>query len=357
MNVGIIGAGAISGIYLENMIHKYSNIHVSAICANHLERAQIKAEKYVIKACTLDEMLQDKDIDLCVVLTPVDKHYEIIRKVLLAGKHAYTEKTISQTTTQAKELLKIATEKNLYLGSAPDTFLGAAVQTAKKAIEDNLIGEIYSFSISINRKNDLLTALYPFLCMPGAGVLRDYQVYYLTALLYLLGPVRRTCAFVKAPVLSREDKIPGTRDYGKTVETPNESVVSAVLELENGIVGTIQQNHETIKTDLAEFNIYGRNGILKLSNANYFGGEVRLLKDVPDLKEDVDIPPIETILEPVNDFSGNARGIGVSEMVSAYLEGRTIKASKELAYHVLEVLESMEKSSKDGTMETIDSRF
>ena len=133
IETGIIGAGAISDIYLKNLTGLFDCFDVRAVCARHLERAQIRAEQYGISACTLEEMLADPEIRLVVVLTPVDTHFEIIRRALLAGKHVYTEKTIAETTQQARELCALADERGLYLGSAPDTFLGTCFQTARNA--------------------------------------------------------------------------------------------------------------------------------------------------------------------------------------------------------------------------------
>lgn len=349
MNIGVIGAGAISGIYLKNMSEMFPNLHPVSICANHIENAQAKAKNFGLKAYTLDEMLKDPEVDLCVVLTPVDQHYPIIKKVLLSGKHAYTEKTISESTLQAEELCNLADSMGLYLGSAPDTFLGAAIQTARKAMDDGLVGDVNSFSISINRSNDLLAALFPFLRLPGSGVLRDYMVYYLTALISVLGPAKRVAGCVREVYPERLNSIPGTKNYGEVIKTPNESVVTAMLELENGVTGTIHQNHETMKYDLAQFNIFGRKGVLCLSNPNLFGGEIKILKDIPGLKEDLEITPITTVLEPVNIYTNNSRGLGVSEMVASIMNGKKNRASKELAVHVLDILECIEESSRTGT--------
>lgn len=118
-------------------------------------------------------------------------HYELIKKALLAGKHVYTEKTMTDEVNKAKELVELAEEKGLYLGSAPDTFLGAALQTARRAIDDGILGEIHSFAISANRNNDLLLSVFSFLRQPGGGILYDYGVYYLTALTSLFGSVKR----------------------------------------------------------------------------------------------------------------------------------------------------------------------
>ena len=182
---GIIGAGVISDIYLKNLTSKFDNLYVKSICDMNPERAQIRAETYGIAAVTKEQMLNDPEIDIVVNLTPVFAHYDVIKEALLHGKHVYTEKTITDQLEKSAELLAIAKEKNLYLGSAPDTFLGAALQTARAAIDAQIVGEINSFAISGNRCNNILLPLYYILRKPGGGLILDYTVYYVTALVFL----------------------------------------------------------------------------------------------------------------------------------------------------------------------------
>lgn len=191
LKVGVVGAGAISDIYLKNMTECYDNLEVKSICANHMESAQKKAQVYGIAAVTMDEMLADPEIDMIVNLTPASVHYDIIKAALLHGKHVYTEKTITDDVEKSAELTRLAREKGLYFGSAPDTFMGAAYQRARAFIEEGFLGEITSFSISGNRNNDMLLSAYAFLREPGGGIVCDYGVYYVTALVSLLGPVKR----------------------------------------------------------------------------------------------------------------------------------------------------------------------
>ena len=354
-NVGIVGAGAISGIYLENMINRFGNINPIAISSAHLKSAAEKAEKFGLEACTPDEMFARDDIDIIVNLTPVSEHYGIVKKALLAGKNVYTEKTIAETVEQAKELCAIAEEKGLYLGSAPDTFLGSSWQGARKVLDDGEIGDVNSFSISINRNNDFLTGIFPFLRLPGAGALRDYEVYYVTALVSLLGPVSRVGAFVRSPYTERLNNVPETKNYGETICTPNESVVTAILELESGVTGTIHHNQESLKPDRADFAVYGRKGILMLGNPNYFGGTARILQDPEIIRRGVEQDPTVKAVAPGNEFSENSRGLGVAEMAAAISAGQKNRASKELALHVLDILESIELSGKTGEMADVRS--
>ena len=155
MRVGVIGAGAISDIYLQNMIHRFDQLEVVSVAAKHRENARKKAAQYGLEDCTVEEMLADPRIEMVVILTPVGTHYDLIKAALLAGKHVYTEKTITDDLAQAEELLALSEEKQLYLGSAPDTFLGAAWQTAKAVIDEGRLGEIHSFAITANRNNDI----------------------------------------------------------------------------------------------------------------------------------------------------------------------------------------------------------
>jgi len=341
IRTGVIGAGAISGIYLTNLKNTFDCFDLAGVAANHIESARKKADEFGIKAYTVEEMLADESIKLVIILTPVGSHYDLIRRALSAGKHVYTEKTITENTEQAADLIRLAEEKNLYLGSAPDTFLGTAFQTARKAIDDGKIGEINSFSIAITRNNDILTAYFPFLRQPGAGALRDYLVYYLTALVSLLGPVESVSAFVKAPYKTRMNNVPETKGYGEEIETPNESVIAASVQLKNGIVGTIMENNETIGADRADFAFYGTKGVLLLGNPNMFG-------QLPKIEE-----PSE--LEAEGFYSENSRGLGPAEMVHAIFENRKHRASEKIAYHVLEVIEAMEEAEKNRTVVRIES--
>ena len=353
MRVGIIGAGAISDIYLKNMIHEFDQLQVIAIASTSIENAKKKADEYGIEACTVDEILSNPQIDMVVNLTPVGAHYELIRASLLAGKHVYTEKTITDDVEKARELLELANEKKLYLGSAPDTFLGAAWQTARMAIDEGTLGEIHSFAISGNRNNDLLLSIFAFLRQPGAGIVCDYGVYYLTALVSLLGPVARVGGIVGRPYPTHRNIMPMSPEFGKIMDTPNESQVSAVLQLKNGICGTLHIDADNNSMDNAFFAIYGTKGILYLTDPNQFGGSVKFLPNSMDPRNPV--KPIELL--NFSKYDGNSRGIGPAEMADAIFQGCKNRASKEMAYHVLEVLAGILQGGDKGSFINITSTF
>lgn len=353
IRVGVIGAGAISDIYLANMTGMFSDrLQVTRISARRLENAQKKAEQYGLTACTTEELLAAPDVDLAVILTPVGTHGTLIRQALEAGKHVYTEKTLTDNLEEAAVLVKLAREKGLYLASAPDTFLGSALQTARKAVDEGLLGEIHSFAVSANRNNDVLLSLFSFLRQPGAGIIYDYAVYYMTALVSLLGPVARVGSIIGHPYPSHVNILPQSPDYGKTMDTPNESQISAVIQLRSGVTGTFHIDADCNMQDQAYFTLYGTKGILYLSDANQFGGSVRYL---PDMNLETREPGEMKELEPFPRYQENARGVGPWDLAGAIREGRPCRASGEMAYHVMEALTAMLLGGEEGAFRDIQS--
>lgn len=349
--VGVVGAGAISDIYLKNMINRFDNLYVKSICAAHIENAQKKAQEYRIQAVTMEEMYNDPEIRMIVNLTPAHVHYDVIKRALEHGKHVYTEKTLTDDINKSAELVRLAKEKGLYLGSAPDTFMGAALQTARSAIDSGMLGEIHSFAVSANRNNDILLSLFDFLRKPGGGIVCDYAVYYVTALVSLLGPVARVGSIVGYPYPTHVNCVPGTPLYGQTMDTPNESQVNAVLQFENGVTGTFHIDADSVMEDQAYFTIYGTKGILMLTDPNQFGGQVRFLPNTPNPADRQEV----SVLQSVNEYSDNSRGIGPADLADTILNGTPLRPSAEMAYHVHEVLNAMLEGGTSGGFTDIRS--
>ena len=350
MKTAVIGCGVISEIYLKNMTTAFDNLEVVACCDLDREKAEKRAAQFGIPSRSLEDIITDSSIGLVIVLTPAPAHYGLIKKALMAGKHVYTEKTMTIDLEQARELLQLANEKHLYLGSAPDTFLGASLQKAAELIQQGVLGEITSFQVCSNRNLDNLASRYTFLRMPGGGICHDYGVYFLTALVSLLGSMDSVAAVVENRKPIRYNVVANSPDFGKPFNSPNESQVSAILRTKSGVTGTFTLNSESLHADLCVFTIYGTQGILKLANPNFFGGNLVLFKMGPrSLVEDV----VENDLP----YADNNRGLGPSEMVDAIREGRPSKASKELAFHVLDIIEQIIHSSKTGRFEKISSEY
>ena len=341
VKTAVIGCGAISDIYLTNMTGKYATLDVVACCASHRENAEKKAAQYGIRAASTDEILHDPEVELIVALTPAPSHYELVKKALLAGKHVYTEKPIATELRQAQELLALAKEKGLLLGSAPETFMGSAIQTARNALDEGLIGEITSFHVVANRDLTVLASLFRFLRQPGGGIAYDYGVYYLTALVSLLGPMDRVYAQVGNHSRVRRNVIPDSPDFGQEYIYDNEAQVNAVLTAKSGVVGTFSLNGDSAATDQGYFTIHGTKGILRLGDANQFGGEIAYMPD--DF-----FHPVWQTLEPVSALADNCRGVGVAELAKCIREGGEPLSSGNMACHVLDIVEKIMESGKSG---------
>ena len=351
MRVGVVGAGIISEIYLTNMIRRFDNLEVAAIGSAHMDSARRRAGQFGIEARTFDDMLSDPAIEMIVNLTPTPAHEDIIRRSLLAGKHVYTEKTLTGSHETAFALRELAAQRGLWLGSAPDTFLGAALQTARKAIDDGLLGEVHSFAIAANRDNRLLTSFYRFLNLPKGGVGYDYAVYHLTALVSLLGPVRQAAASVRTPYPTHIDKNPAFPTFGQPIPTPNESQIMGILKLQSGAAGTIHFNNDSAMADQALFAIYGTGGILWIPDPNTFGGAVTFLPAGKDFED----RPQPRVLPCPFDFGDNSRGLGPAEMAAAIRANRPCRASADMACHVLEVIDALVESGEKNAFIDIRS--
>lgn len=345
MKVAVIGCGMISSIYLTNMIHTFPNLEVVACCARSEESAQRRAAEFGIEARSYEQILEDPSIQMVVVLTPVPSHYELIRAALLSGKHVYTEKTMTHKLPLARDLVELARERGLYLGCAPDTFLGAAWQTARASVDNGILGEVTSFHMSRNVCLDKNLCKYLFLRQPGGGICYDLGVYYLTALVNLLGPIHSVCAVVENRKPIRIGCVEDGADFGKPYEYNNEAQLSAILRTESGVTGTFVLNGESIGSNQHQFSLFGTQAVLNLPDPNNFGGEVTLIRSKTDVQT----------LEHRLPYTQNSRGIGPSELAQAICQGRKNRASDQLALHVLDVIECMVESSKAGSFVKVET--
>ncbi len=354
MTVGVIGTGMICRIYIENIAQRFEIVELKAVADISIEKAREVADQYGVKACTVDELMEDPGIDIILNLTPPSVHYDIMKRALLSGKHVYTEKTFTMNTREAAELVALAEEKGLMIGSAPDTFFASWVQNARAIIDSGRLGRITSFAMVGNRDNDRMLGAMPYMNKPGGGVLLDYCVYYLTVLINLLGPVKDVSAKILAPYRQHVNNFPDSPTYGQVIDTPNESQLYSVLEMENGVTGTLSINADSCFFDQTYFAIYGSKGILYLGCPDWFNGELSIYENTYDF-ENAD-RPVRVKIEDPYAFKTNSRGVGLADMAWARLEGREPRVNGERCYHVLEIEERMmESSEKNGVFVEVRS--
>lgn len=348
VKTAIIGCGSISAIYMESFTSgKFSIIDLVACCDMDAARMQQSAERFGIRAMTLDELLNDDSIEFVVNLTTPAAHYPLTKRALHAGKHVFSEKMIAVELEEGVELVALANEKGIYLGVAPDTFLGASVQTAKYIVDKGLIGTPVSCRASVSRNYGIYGEFLPHLYKKGAGIGFDMGGYYLTALAAILGPLRRVSAFTAISQKQRVNTRVGAPMFEQryALEVPN--VLAAAMQYENGVLGTLHMNSDSIIDERTNLEIYGTDGIVLMGNPNVFGAPVYLQK--------TNTAPVAFPL--THGFAENSRGLGAAEMAWSIRAGRNHRTSKEMAFHVFETMHGIMTSAESGTPHVMQSTF
>lgn len=348
VKTAVIGCGAISDIYLKNMTTAFEILEIAGCCDLNEALAKQAAEEYHIAVLSMEEILNDPEIEMVVNLTGPGAHYTVIKSLLEHGKHVYTEKVLSANIEEARELVELAKEKQLYLGSAPDTFLGAGIQTAKYLVDAGMIGKVTSCVAVLQRDARLLAEKFPYTARSGGGIGIDVGIYYSTALVSVLGNAEEVCGMsgIMDPV--QQHYFVTRDDFGKDYEQESETYLSGTVRFESGCIGTLHFNSRSIRTEKPYVAFYGTQGILLLEDPNCFGGDVKLIMK----------GQTEPVIFPhTHGYEGNARGLGAAEMAWALRNGRTPRANGEMALHALEILTGIVESGKSRRFYTMQSRF
>ena len=359
VKTAVVGCGMISNIYIKNLKHLFSIIDLAAVADINRAAAEEKAQTYgVDRVMTIDEVASSPDIELVINLTPAFAHYSIIRQMLEAGKHVWTEKVMTVTVKEAKELCALADRKGLYLGVAPDTVLGAGLQTARRALDTGMIGAVTSGLAVINRNQSLNAEVFTFLRGNGGSLPYDVGIYYIGALLTLLGPVQSVKAF-GSPAPVRTPQFLFRNADAKPWQIPGSNVLSAALRFRCGALVSVLFDGNTVNASQHALTLFGTRGVLQVGDPDTFGGQNTLFyADQPacalpfthgyDGKNTIDPTPF--------DHYGH-RGVGAAEMAYAIRKGRRNRCSKEYGLHCLEVLDGMERSASTGETVELDTRF
>ena len=348
--VGLIGCGHINETYFR--AHEYFNNFKIIKCADIKESAaKYCANVYNIESVSIDDLLTDNQIEVVLNLTNPQSHYEVTKKTLLAGKHSYCEKPLATKFENGQELVNLAKEKNLYLGNAPDAFLGAGNQKSRQLIDSGLVGDIklgnaiFAFPGVQSYHPDP----EPWFQKNGGGPVFDMGPYYLTALVNLLGPAQH--------VQGRELTISEFREIGigpkkgKKIKVESPTTYMATIQFHNSAIIQITLSFDVINHQRNHIELYGTKGSIIVPDPNMFGGSVFIsVNPGPEGKwgehqtENMKLGKIN-IKNPsgrLNESPTNAnyRGIGLSEMLYCIENKKKHRCSGELSLHVLDIIDS-----------------
>ena len=353
LGLGIIGCGNISTTYLK-LAPLFKGLEVRAVADVNMAVATARAEEYSTRAQSVDDLLANKDVDVVINLTVPDAHYAVSKRILEAGKHAYSEKPLVLSLEEGVTLRDLARSKGLAVGCAPDTFMGGSHQQARAVLDEGRIGTVTAGSAAV--LNHGMEHWHPnpdFFFLPGAGPMLDLGPYYVANLINLLGPVRRVGALTSSASSTRTISN-GPRD-GETVPVKTPTNIHALLEFHTGATITLSTSWDVWHHKRNHFELYGTEGTLYVPDPNFFGGTVEIGGRDGSL---IELAPWDHPFG-INNQNHNGRDLanyrtaGLADMVAALQQGRDARCSLERTLHGVEVMMACLKSGESGDFVTL----
>ncbi len=357
MYVGIIGCGNISDTYFECQ-SLFNNFNIVACADINIEAAKKSAEKYNIKAMSVDEILLNQKIDLIINLTIPSAHKEIIMKSLNSGKHCFSEKPLAMSFEEGLEISELANAKNLYVGCAPDTFLGSAGQKARSLIEEKKIGDVVLGTF--NMMSHGMEHWHPnpdFFFKLGAGPVFDLGVYYITQLVNLLGPIKSISSL--SSTATPERIISSKPRNGEKIKVETPTTLMGTLEFHHNAKIQFFCSWDVWKHKHTTIELYGLEGSMILPDPNFFSGDILMsLKEEgwQVINNDKMLLGVPNKIDNDGVKIANYRGIGLSDMIDAISNQRQARCSLDLAIHVLEVMEGIIKSAENRIIYNVKTK-
>lgn len=347
LGIGVIGCGNISMTYLRNAA-LFAGVELRACADISSDMSALRAKEYGIRAMEVDALLADPEIDLVLNLTIPAVHFDVTMSALSAGKHVFTEKPLATSAAEGRKLVAEAGRRGLLLGSAPDTFLGAAGRRARGLMDTGAIGRpVSGTAFMFGRGMEHWHPNPQFYYQPGGGPMFDMGPYYLTMLVNLLGPVKSVMAM--ATKGQEERLITADGPFKNTtfkVGTPTN--VLSLLEFQSGATVNFGASWDVFRHSNHPIELHGTEGSLRLPDPDTFGGTVSLSERGAEWKNFESEGELYGALNwPYSaPDRANYRMLGVADLVRALGEARAPRASGDLALHVLKIMEATLASSE-----------
>ncbi|NNH55271.1 Gfo/Idh/MocA family oxidoreductase [Rhizobium laguerreae] len=354
LRIGVVGCGNISLAYMRNA-PLFSGVEIIACADLNEDAAKRRAAEFDLRAADVDSLIDDKSIDLILNLTIPAAHFDVSMRALSAGKHVFTEKPLGVTAAEGRSLVDAAAVKGLMLGSAPDTFLGAAGRHARRQMEAGAIGKpVTGTAFMMGRGMEHWHPDPSFYYQAGAGPLMDMGPYYLTMMVNLMGPIRRVQAVATSGQVERLITAEGPKQ-GTTFKVGTPTSVLSLLEFDCGATVTFGTSWDVFRHSNHPIELHGTEGSLRLPDPDNFGGSVALSsRGAPWQETDTSGELFGAVNWPIAaPDRANYRMLGLADLARANIEGRAPRASGDLALHVLEVMEAILRAGETGTAQTI----
>jgi len=336
IKIGMVGVGKISGQYFAT-IARLPILRLTAVADLNTALAAEVAEEHGVRNLSVDELINDADVDLVLNLTIPAAHADIALQAIAAGKHVYGEKPLAATFADGVKIIGAAKAAGVKVGSAPDTVLGTGTQTARKAVDDGLIGTpISAVATMVTPGHERWHPNPDFYYQPGGGPLLDMGPYYISSLITMLGPVAKV---IGAASHQRNTRTIGSGPRaGETIPVNIDTHVTGVLVHESGVLSTLIMSFDAAATKASNIEVHGSEATLIAPDPNGFGG-------------DASIHPVggEWSVLPVSaGYRDAGRGYGIADLAVA-ADDHQVRASGDLGLHVLDAMLSLLQSAEHGT--------
>jgi predicted dehydrogenase len=357
MRIGVVGCGNISDIYLQNG-PRFRDIVFTACADLSADAANRQAERYAIRAPSVEELLKSDDVDIVLNLTIPEVHAAVSLQAIEAGKHVYSEKPLATAVADGVAIVAAAKAKGLRIGAAPDTVLGAGVQEARALIDAGALGKPLSGLAAVMSHG--MEHWHPnpgFFFRPGAGPVFDMGPYYLSALIMLLGPVASAQATGQIGFEERIVTTPGSPMLGQAIKVETLTNVHAMLDFASGAHVTFLASWDVWKHGVPPIELHGQKASLRLPDPNWFGGDLLIAgqnEEWRTIRTDDKSFGAKNWPEAGPKFA-NDRGLGLAEMARAIIERRPHRASGDVALHVLAVMAGILEAANEGRRAAISS--
>ncbi|ALX06037.1 MULTISPECIES: Gfo/Idh/MocA family oxidoreductase [Aeromicrobium] len=226
MKIAIVGCGFVFDIYMRT-VRAHPELEVAGVYDRRPERVRAVAEHYGFHGyASYDELLDDPQVDMVVNLTNIGSHYEVSKRALEAGKHVYSEKPITTSVEETRDLFDTAETNGVRLGAAPCNIFSDSVRTMFELVQSGAIGQPLLVYAELDDNPIHLMGFEEVVSPTGApwplveeileGCTYEHLGYHLIWICGLLGPVTAVTAFSSELIEGKAGDVPGlsgTPDY------------------------------------------------------------------------------------------------------------------------------------------------
>jgi predicted dehydrogenase len=355
MNIAFVGCGYVSDYYIQTLTGHPSLRLCGAYDINEL-RLQKFCDHHRVRAYrSLVELCDDSQVDLVVNLTNPASHHSVSLQCLERGKHVYSEKPLATTHQDAVELVEAARRNQRMLSAAPCSLLGDSAQTLLRAIEQRVIGQVYSVYAEMDdglvhrmpyhKWVNRLGVPWPYQEEFESGCTWEHAAYYVSWLVAFFGPVQAVHAYASTQVLDKKTATPLRRI------APDFSV--ACLEFAEGVVARLTCS--IIAPRDHSLKLHGEEGVLVADDCWHNRTPITLRRWMT-LRKRLMLQPWRTRLPLLGKrLNFRLRGAqqmdfcrGIAAMAESQKTGVPHRLSPEFCLHVNEIVLAIQQPPADG---------